>query len=95
MKNIKEELGGSDGSPEKKELMEKARNMKWPEEVAKTFNKEWDKLDMFNPQSPEYSVQYNYLQQMVSLPWGIYTTDNLDLNRAKKKLDQDHYGMEK
>ncbi len=95
MKNIKEELGGSDGSPEKKELMEKARNMKWPEEVAKTFNKELDKLDMFNPQSPEYSVQYNYLQQMVSLPWGIYTTDNLDLNRAKKKLDQDHYGMEK
>ncbi len=95
MKNIKEELGGSDGSPEKKELKEKAEKMKWPDEVAKVFQKELDKLDMFNPQSPEYSVQVNYLQQMVALPWGIYTTDNLDLKRAQKILDRDHYGMEK
>ncbi len=95
MRNIKEELGGSDGSPEKKELMEKAKKMKWSDEVAKIFYKELDKLDMFNPQSPEYSVQLNYLQQMVALPWGIYTQDNLDLKRAQKALDQDHYGMEK
>lgn len=95
MKNIKEELGGSEGSPEKHELLEKAKNMKWPEEIAKTFYKELDKLDMFNPQSPEYSVQLNYLQQMTALPWGLYTQDNLDLKRAKKVLDQDHYGMEK
>lgn len=95
MKNIKEELGGTDASPEKRELQEKAKGMKWPEEVDKTFRKELDKLDMFNPQSPEYSVQLNYLQQMVALPWGIFTKDNLDLKRAQKKLDQDHYGMEK
>lgn len=95
MKNIKEELGGSDGSPEKSELMAKAKNMKWPEEIAKIFYKELDKLDMFNPQSPEYSVQLNYLQQMTALPWGVYTKDSLDLKRAKKVLDQDHYGMEK
>lgn len=95
MKNIKEELGGSEGSPEKKELQEKAKDMKWSEEVAKTFNKELDKLDMFNPQSPEYSVQLNYLQQMVALPWGVYTQDNLDLKRAQRVLDKDHYGMEK
>lgn len=95
MKNIKEELGGSEGSPEKHELLEKAKNMKWPEEIAKTFYKELDKLDMFNPQSPEYSVQLNYMQQMTALPWGLYTQDNLDLKRAKKVLDQDHYGMEK
>lgn len=95
MKNIKEELGGSEGSPEKHELLEKAKNMKWPEEIVKTFYKELDKLDMFNPQSPEYSVQLNYLQQMTALPWGLYTQDNLDLKRAKKVLDQDHCGMEK
>lgn len=95
MKNIKEELGGSEGSPEKRELQEKAKGMKWPEEVGKTFYKELDKLDMLNPQSPEYSVQLNYLQQMVALPWGVYTKDNTDLKRAQRKLDQDHYGMEK
>jgi ATP-dependent Lon protease len=95
IKNIKEELGGTEMSPEKQELQEKAKNMKWPEEVGKTFRKELDKLDMLNPQSPEYSVQLNYLQQMVALPWGVYTKDNTDLSRAQRKLDKDHYGMEK
>lgn len=95
MKNIKEELGGDEKSPEKKELLEKSKNKKWPEEIAKTFAKELDKLDMFNPQSPEYSVQVNYLQQMVALPWNEYTEDNLDIKRAKRVLDHDHYGMEK
>ncbi len=95
MKNIKEELGGDDKSPEKKELLEKSKNKKWSEGVAKTFNKELDKLDMFNQQSPEYSVQLNYLQQMLALPWNEYTVDNLDLKRAKRILDHDHYGMEK
>ena len=95
IKNIKEELGGSEGSPEKKELKEMAANKKWPEEIQKTFFKELDRLDMYNPQSPEYSVQLNYLQQMVQLPWNEYTQDNLDLSRAQKILDHDHYGMEK
>ena len=95
IKNIKEELGNGEGSPERKELEEKAKTKKWTEETAKVFYKELDKLDMFNPQSPEYSIQFNYLQTMISLPWGEYTKDNLDLKRAQRILDHDHYGMEK
>ena len=95
IKNIKEELGGGEGSPERKDLEEKAKSKAWPEEVDKIFRKELDKLDMFNPQSPEYSIQYNYLQTMSNLPWGEYTKDNLDLKRAQRILNHDHYGMEK
>ena len=95
IKNIKEELGGGEGSPERKDLEEKAKSKAWPEEVDKIFRKELDKLDMFNPQSPEYSIQYNYLQTMTNLPWGEYTKDNLDLKRAQRILNHDHYGMEK
>lgn len=95
IKNIKEELGNGEGSPERKELQEKAKKKKWSAEVEKVFNKELDKLDTLNPQSPDYSVQMNYLQTMVSLPWNEYTEDNLDLKRAQKVLDHDHYGMEK
>ncbi len=95
MKNIKEELGGDEKSPEKKELQAKAKDKQWNEDIKKIFNKELDKLDLFNQQSPEYSVQLNYLQQMVALPWNEYTEDNLDLKRAKRILDHDHYGMEK
>ena len=95
IKNIKEELGGSDAYPERKELKEKAKNKKWPEDIAATFNKELDKLDIFNPQSPEFSLQLTYLQTLVNLPWGEYTTDDLNLKRAERILDQDHYGMKK
>ncbi len=95
MKNIKAELGGGEKSPEKQELEEKAKTKKWPEDIATIFYKELDKLDLLNPQGPEYSVQFNYLQQMVALPWREYTQDNLDLQRAQKILDRDHYGMEK
>ena len=95
IKNIKEELGGGEGSPERKDLEDKAKSKAWPEEVDKIFRKELDKLDMFNPQSPEYSIQYNYLQTMTNLPWGEYTKDNLDLKRAQRILNHDHYGMEK
>ena len=95
IKNIKEELGTGEGSPERKELEEKAKKKKWPEEIGKVFKKEIDKLDMFNPQSPEYSIQFNYLQTMINLPWGEFTKDNLDLKRAQRILNHDHYGMEK
>jgi ATP-dependent Lon protease len=95
IKNIKAELGKGEGSPEKKELQEKAAKKKWNDDVKKIFYKELDKLDMYNPQSPDYSVQMNYLQNMVNLPWGEYTTDDLNLKRAQKVLDADHYGMEK
>lgn len=95
IRNIRQELGRGEGSSESKELREKAKTMKWPEEVAKTFNKELDKLDTLNQQSPDYSVQLNYLEQIIHLPWGIYTKDNLDLKRAERILNRDHYGMEK
>ena len=95
IKNLKEELGNGEGSQERRELEEKARGKNWPEEVQQVFEKELDKLDLLNPQGPEFSVQYNYLQTMVSLPWGEYTEDDLNLQRAEKILNKDHYGMEK
>ncbi len=95
IKNIKEELGTGEGSPERKELLEKAEKKKWTEEIKAVFQKELSKLDTLNQQSPDYSVQLGYLQTMVSLPWNEYTKDDLDLSRAKKILDRDHYGMEK
>lgn len=95
IKNIKEELGSGESSPERKELVERAKTKSWSKEVANTFNKELEKLDLLNPQAPEYSVQLTYLQTMVSLPWNEYTVDDLNLSKAKKTLDSDHYGMEK
>ena len=95
IKNLKEELGGGEGSPERLSLVEQAREKLWSEEVERTFYKELDKLDMLNPQSPDYSIQMNYLQTMVSLPWNEYTKDDLNLKRAERILNQDHYGMEK
>lgn len=95
IKNIREELGDGENSPEKKEILDKAKTRKWNEETEKLFRKEFDKLDTLNPQSPDYSVQINYLQQLVNLPWNEYTKDDLDLKRAKRILDRDHYGMEK
>lgn len=95
MKNIKEELGADDRSPEKKELFEKGKHKKWNDETKRVFFRELEKLDLLNPQSPDYSLLVGYLQQMVALPWNEYTDDNLDLKRAKRILDRDHYGMEK
>lgn len=95
IKNLQAEMSNGESSPEKSELLEKAEKKKWPQDVAKTFYKEADKLDQLNPQSPEYNVQLTYLQTLVSLPWGDYTKDDLNLNRAQKMLDKDHYGMEK
>ena len=94
IKNMQAEMG-NESTPEKYELLKKAEGKKWPAEISKTFYKEADKLDNLNPQSPEFNVLLNYLQTLVSLPWGEYTTDDLDLKRAQKILDQDHYGMEK
>ncbi len=95
IKNIQAEIGNDESTPEKKELMDKAKEKSWSDEVAKVFKKEVDKLDQLHPQSPDYNVQLNYLQTLVDLPWNEYTADDLDLNRAQKVLDQDHYGMEK
>lgn len=95
MRNIREELGGNEGSPEKKALKEKAAKLKWTNEVKDIFNKEFEKLDNYNPQSPDYQTQLTYLQTIVSLPWGNKTIDNLDLKHAEKILNSDHYGMDK
>ena len=95
IKNLQAEMGNGESTPEKRELLRKAEGKKWPYEVSKVFYKEADKLDNLNPQSPDFNVQLNYLQTFVSLPWGEYTQDDLNLKRAQKILDQDHYGMEK
>lgn len=94
IKNLQAEMGNQQ-QPEKAELLRKARNKKWSDEIARIFYKEADKLDNLQPQSPDYNVQLNYLQTFVSLPWGEYTKDDLNLQRAQKILDHDHYGMEK
>ena len=95
IKNLQAEMGHGESSPEKAELLQKAKDKKWPKDVEAIFYKEADKLDNLNPQSPDFNVQLTYLQTMVNLPWGEYTQDDLDLSRAQKILDQDHYGMEK
>ena len=94
IKNLQAEMSG-ESSPEKKDLLEKAKKKKWPEDIEKFFYKEADKLDQLNQNSPDFNVQLNYLQTLVGLPWGEYTEDDLDLKRAQKILDRDHYGMEK
>ena len=95
IKTIQDELGGGGQEQEIEELRRKAIATKWSAEVRDTFMKEVDKLERTHPQSPDYSVQLNYLQTMLSLPWGIYTTDNLNLVNAEKTLNKDHYGLEK
>ncbi|MBQ8095970.1 MAG: endopeptidase La [Prevotella sp.] len=94
IKNLQAEMGNNT-SPEKSSLLEKAMDKKWPEEVESIFYKEIEKLDSLQPQSPDFNVQLSYLQTFVSLPWGEYTKDDLNLQRAQKILDHDHYGMEK
>ena len=94
IKNMQAEIGNGD-SLEKQELLRKAATKQWSLEMERIFLKEADKLDNLNPQSPDFNVQLNYLQTLVNLPWNEYTEDDLDLKRAQKILDKDHYGMEK
>ncbi len=94
IKNLQAEMSG-ESSPEKRDLLEKAKRKKWPEEIEKFFYKEVEKLDQVNQNSPDFNVQLTYLQTLVGLPWGEYTKDDMDLKRAQRILDRDHYGMEK
>lgn len=94
IKNIQDELGDGQDS-EIDELRLKGSKMDWPKETAEVFEKEVSKLERINPQAPDYSVQLTYLQTMLSLPWGVYTTDNLNIPNAEKTLNKDHYGLEK
>lgn len=94
MKNIQSELG-EDGNNDATELEDKASKLYMPTKVAETFKREVEKFKRINPQSPDYNMQLNYLQTIVSLPWGIDTKDNLNIKNAERVLDRDHYGMEK
>lgn len=95
LKTIQEELGGSPNQQELDELKEKAEKKLWPQNVAEVFEKELAKLQRMNPAAMEYSMQMNYLEVLVDLPWDSCTKDNFDLKRAQKILDEDHYGLEK
>jgi ATP-dependent Lon protease len=94
MKTIQNELGGNPGEKEIVEYQEKAKTKKWTEEVKQVFDKELDKLRRLNPAAAEYSVQVNYIQTLLDLPWGEFTQDNLDLKNARQVLDSDHFGLD-
>ena len=93
LKTIQEELG-MDEEEEFEMFRQKAKDKKWPKEVAAQFEKELSKLEKYNPSSPDYSIQYNYIEFMLDLPWGEMSKDNLDLAHARKVLDSDHYGLD-
>ncbi|MCQ2147078.1 MAG: endopeptidase La [Bacteroidales bacterium] len=93
LRTIQEELG-MDDVEEFEKLRAKAKDKKWSKEVAEIFEKELSKLEKYNPSSPDYSIQYNYLQFLLDLPWGVYSEDNLDLKHAQKILDEDHFGLD-
>ncbi|MBP5219063.1 MAG: LON peptidase substrate-binding domain-containing protein, partial [Bacteroidales bacterium] len=93
LRTIQEELG-MDEEEEFEKFRQRAQAKKWPKEVAEQFEKELSKLEKYNPSSPDYSIQYNYIEFMLDLPWGEMSKDNLDLKHAQKVLDADHYGLE-
>jgi ATP-dependent Lon protease len=94
MKTIQNELGGNPGEKEIEEYRKKAELKKWSDDVRKVFDKELDKLHRLNPAAAEYSVQVNYIQTLLDLPWGDYSVDNLDLRNARHVLDNDHFGLD-
>lgn len=94
MKTIQEELGGVSYEEEIEEMRSRAKAKKWSEEVGLHFDKELMKLQRMNPQVAEYSVQRNYLDLFLDLPWEVFSKDNFDLKRAQKILDRDHFGLE-
>ena len=95
MKTIQEELGGPSTEKDFDELRERAATKKWNQETADLFEKEFKKLQRTNFMSPEYSVQLNYLELLLDLPWNEYSEDNFDLKKTREILDKDHYGLEK
>lgn len=95
IKTIQEELGGNINDLEIQELQTKAAGKKWTPEVAAIFEKELKKLERLHPQSPDYSIQMQYVQTIAGLPWNQYSKDNFNLGHAQKILDRDHYGLEK
>lgn len=95
IKTIQEELGGNITDIELRELRGKAAKKKWDRQIAEIFDKELRKLERLHPQSPDYSMQTQYVQTIINLPWNEYSKDNFNLKHAQKILDRDHYGLEK
>ncbi len=96
MRSIQDELGGGATSDEEiDELRKKGKEKLWSEAVAETFEKELRKAERLNPQSPDFSIQMQYLRTIVELPWGVYSQDNFDLKGAKETLDRGHYGLDR
>jgi ATP-dependent Lon protease len=95
IKVLQDELGYESQDQEIDNLRARGAKKKWPEVVAKQFNKELDKIARMNPAAAEYPVAMNYIEMLIELPWGEYTKDNFDLKKAKKILDADHFGLEK
>ncbi len=95
LKSIKDELGGDTNTQEVKEMQKKAEAKKWPLAAKEAFKKGVEKLERMHPSTPDYSVVYNHLDLLLELPWEDYTQDYYDLKKAKKTLDNDHYGMQK
>ena len=95
MRTIQDELGDNPQTQDVQDFKDRAEKKKWNTVIEKLFKKELEKMQRMNPQGAEYTVQMNYLDLLLDLPWGEYTKDNLDLNRARKILEKDHFGLEK
>ena len=93
LRTIQEELGMDEGE-EFAKLRQRADSKKWSKQVREIFDKEMARLEKYNPSSPDYSIQYNYVQFILDLPWGEMSDDNLDLKNARKVLDEDHFGLD-
>lgn len=94
MKTIQEELGGVSSEAEIENMRQRAKTKAWPEETKQHFDKELNRMLRLNPQMPEHSIQRNYLEFMLDLPWNEVTKDDFDLKKAQKILDRDHFGLE-
>ena len=94
LKTIQEELG-MDEMEEFTQLRARAEQKEWTQDIQDIFEKEMAKLERYNPSSPDYSIQYNYINFMLDLPWGKKSVDNLDMQNAQNVLDEDHFGLEK
>jgi len=92
---IQDELNGGEDEDDVTAIEKRGREKKWPEKIAKHFAKELRKLDRFPPQSPDYALQYSYLETLVELPWNVYSKEQININKVQKKLDKDHYGLQK
>lgn len=94
IRTIQDELGDSSSDQDIEELRKRAKNKKWSKETAELFEKELKKLDRIHPQSPDFSVQFNYLDTLLNLPWNEFTKDDFNLVKVEKQLNKDHYGLE-